>query len=158
MLPNTPEFIFTFFGIQKLGAVAVPFNTMYKGREISFILQDSGARAIVCLSSFANLINEIKPDCPDLELVITTGDRTLVYVDPDATVNVQMVFETSTFSGEDQAFREIEGLFIFNIVIYPQQMNTEPLFQVVYVPPEIRERAVELMTSVHEQTGTHPTL
>ena len=197
MLPNTPEFVFSFFGIQKLGAVAVPFNTMYKGREISFILRDSGARAIVCLSSFANLINEIKSDCPDLEHVITTGDRTLVYVDPDATVNIQMVFETSQFASEDEAFREIgavlvetfhglgvqeawykhqgairargkklavmllreiEGLYIFNIVTYLQQMDTEPLFQVVYVPPEIRERAVEPMTSVLEQSGRRPSL
>jgi len=46
MLPNIPEFAFTFFGIQKLGAVAVPFNTMYKGREIQFILTDSAAEEL----------------------------------------------------------------------------------------------------------------
>lgn len=197
MLPNIPEFVFTFFGIQKLGAVAVPFNTMYKGREISFILQDSGAKAIVCLTSFANLINEIKPDCPALEHVIVTGQRTLVFVDPDATVNIQMVLETQNFESEEAAFhavgevlvetfrsfgvedawykhqgavraqgkklavmllREIEGLYIFNIVTYLQQMDTEPLFKVIYVPPEIKERAVEPMTSIEEQSGTRPSL
>ena len=197
MLPNIPEFVFSFFGIQKLGAVAVPFNTTYKGREISYILKDSGARAIICLSSFANLINEIRPDCPELEQVIVTGDRTLVYVDPDATVNIQMVMETGAFNDADDAFhrvggalvgafhsfgvtdawykhqgavrakgkklavmllREIEGLYIFNIVTYLQQMDTTPLFQVVYVPPEIRERALEPMTSIEEQTGTRPSL
>lgn len=197
MLPNIPEFVFTFFGIQKLGAVAVPFNTMYKGREISFILKDSGAKAIVCLSSFANLINEIKGDCPDLEYVIVTGQRTLVFVDPDATVNIQMVIETTTFDSADEAFhavgevlvetyhalgvedawykhqgairscgkklavmllREIEGLYIFNIVTYLRQMDTDSLFKVIYVPPEIKERALEPMTSVEEQTGTAPGL
>ncbi|MFW5738586.1 MAG: AMP-binding protein, partial [Spirochaetota bacterium] len=95
MLPNIPEFAYAFFGIQKLGAVAVPFNTMYKGREISFILKDSDARAIICLTNFANLINEIREECPSLEHVIVTGQRTLVFVDPDATVNVQLVFERS---------------------------------------------------------------
>ncbi len=197
MLPNIPEFVFSFFGIQKLGAVAVPFNTTYKGREISYILQNSGSRAIICLSSFANLISEIRPDCSELEHVITTGDRTLVYVDPDATVNVQMVMETGAFKDADDAFhlvgealvdtfhgfgvtdawykhqgavrargkklavmllREIEGLYIFNIVTYLQQMDTSPLFKVVYVPPEIRERALEPMTSIQEQTGSRPTL
>jgi non-ribosomal peptide synthetase component F len=197
MLPNIPEFVFTFFGIQKLGAVAVPFNTMYKGREISFILQDSGAKAIVCLTSFANLINEIKPDCPALEHVIVTGQRTLVFVDPEATVNIQMVLEEHNFDSEDEAFhtvgeilvetfkafgvedawykhqgavrargkklavmilREIEGLYIFNVVTYLQQMNTDPLFKVIYVPPEIKERAVEPMTSIEEQSGRRPTL
>lgn len=197
MLPNIPEFVFTLFGIQKLGAVAVPFNTMYKGREISFILRDSGARAIVCLSSFANLIAEIRPDCPDLEHVIVTGQRTLVFVDPDATVNIQMVMEQGRFASSDEAFheiggilvdafrslgvadawykhqgairargkklaiillREIENLYVVNIVTYLQQMDTDPLFRVVYVPPEIKERAVEPMTSIEQQTGTRPSL
>jgi long-chain acyl-CoA synthetase len=197
MLPNIPEFVFTFFGIQKLGAVAVPFNTMYKGREISFILQDSGAKAIVCLTSFANLINEIKPDCPALEHVIVTGQRTLVFVDPDATVNIQMVLEEQNFETEEQAFhtageilvetfralgvedawykhqgvvraegkklavmllREIEGLYVFNVITYLEAMNTDPLFKVIYVPPEIKERAVEPMTSIEEQSGRRPSL
>lgn len=197
MLPNIPEFVFTFFGIQKLGAVAVPFNTTYKGREISFILQDSGARAIVCLTSYANLINEIKSEAPALEHVIVTGQRTLVFSDPDATVNVQLVLEVARFGSADEAFHaigealvtafhelgatdawykhqgavraagkklativmsEIEGLYVVNIVTFLSQMNTEPLFQVIYVPPEIKERAVEPTTSIEELAGTRPSL
>ncbi len=192
MLPNIPEFVFTFFGIQKLGAVAVPFNTMYKGREISYILQDSGAKAIVCLTSFSNLINEIKTDCPALEHVIVTGQRTLVFLDPDASVNVQLVLESQLFASEEEAFhgvgevlvetlqklgvedawykhqgviraqgrklalillREIEGLYIFNVMTFLSRLDTDPLFKVVYVPPEIKERAVEPMTSIEEQSG-----
>ena len=197
MLPNIPEFVFTFFGIQKLGGVAVPFNTTYKGREISFILQDSGAKAIVCLTSYANLINEIRSEAPTLEHVIVTGQRTLVFSDPDATVNVQLVLETSRFASSDEAFHavgnalvstfrefgatdawykhqgavraagkklativmsEIEGLYVVNVVTFLSQMNTEPLFKVIYVPPEIKERAVEPTTSIEELTGTRPSL
>ncbi|MFP4302584.1 MAG: AMP-binding protein [Spirochaetaceae bacterium] len=197
MLPNIPEFVFTFFGIQKLGAVAVPFNTMYKGREISHILQDSGARAIICLTSFSNLINEIKTECPALEHVIVTGQRTLVFLDPDASVNIQLVLESQLFSSEEEAFyalgevlvecftalgvadawykhqgvirasgkklalillREIEGLYIFNVMTFLERLDTDPLFKVVYVPPEIKERAVEPMTSVAEESGAHPSL
>ena len=198
MLPNIPEFVFSFYGIQKLGAVAVPFNTTYKGREISHILQDSGARAIICLDAYSNLINELKTDCPTLEHVITTGQRTLVFADPDATVNIQMVVETGNFRDTDDAFhvladilletyaefgvegawykhqgvirgaggkklaviilREIEGLYIFNVVTYLQTMDAEPLFKVIYVPPEIKERALEPMTSIEEESGTRPSL
>ena len=197
MLPNIPEFAFSFFGIQKLGAVAVPFNTMYKGREISFILKDSGAKAIVCLSNFANLINEIKEECPDLEHVIVTGQRTLVFIDPDATVNVQMVFEKSTFASPDEAFRaigeilvevftgfgvedawykhqgairshgkklatillsEIENLFVVNVVAFLDKMDTDALFKVLWVPPEIKDKAVEPITSIGEEAGKVPAL
>ncbi len=197
MLPNIPEFAFTFFGIQKLGAVAVPFNTMYKGREIQFILTDSKAKAIICLENFANLINEFREDCPDLEHVIVTGQRTLAFVDPETTVNVQMVFERSIFENTNEAFRtiggivvdvckklgaedawykhqgvvrahgkklatilfsEIENLFVVNIVTFLSQMDTEPLFKVIYVPPEIKEKAVEPMTSIGGESGVIPTL
>ncbi len=192
MLPNIPEFAFSFLGIQKLGAVAVPFNTMYKGREISFILKDCAAKAIICLSNFANLINEIKDDCPGLQHVIVTGQRTLVFVDPDATVNVQLVFDKSRFNDAEAAFRaigsvmeetfhdlgastawykhqgavraggkklatillsEVENLYISNIVGFLSPMNADPLFKVVYVPPEVKDKVVEPSTSVSELAG-----
>lgn len=197
MLPNIPEFATSFFGIQKLGAVAVPFNTMYKGREISFILKDSGAKAIICLSNFANLINEIREECPSLEHVIVTGQRTLVFLDPDASVNVQLVFERTRYPHPEEALREIgetmvavfqalgvsdawykhqgavrahgrklatillseiENLYVANVVGFLRKMDTEPLFKVLYVPPEIKDKALEPLTSVEEQTGTAPTL
>jgi long-chain acyl-CoA synthetase len=197
MLPNIPEFAYAFFGIQKLGAVAVPFNTMYKGREISFVLKDSGARAIVCLENFANLINEIREECPALEHVIVTGQRTLVFLDPDATANVQMVFEKSAFPSAEEAFRtigdvmvtvfkslgvedawykhqgavrahgkklatilmsEIENLYVVNLVGFLSQMDTDPLFKVLWVPQEIKDKAVEPSTSVEAESGKKPTL
>lgn len=105
MLPNIPEFVYALFGIQKLGAVAVPFNTLYKGREIIHILNDSGAVAIVALTNFASLLNEVRGDCPNLRHVITTGQRTLVFVEPGSTVNIQAVFEKTRFKDGDAVFR-----------------------------------------------------
>ncbi len=112
MLPNTPEFVYTFLAIQKLGAVAVPFNTMYKGREITHILNDCGAKAIICLSNFANLINEIREDAPELEHVILTGQRTMIMVTPDSTVNVQMVVDKDQFETPDLAFKEVGEILV----------------------------------------------
>ncbi len=112
MLPNIPEFIYCFFGIQKLGAVAVPFNSMYKGREITYILNDCGARAIITLSNFANLINEIREDVPSLEHVVLTGQRTLIFVTPESSLNVQLVVEKQTFTKPEDAFREVGALLV----------------------------------------------
>ncbi len=197
MLPNIPEFYYSFFGIQKLGAVAVPFNTMYKGREITHILQDSGARAVICLSNFASLIQEIQRDCPDLENVIITGQRTFVYVDPGSSVNIQMVFEKSRFENFDAAYHaigdvlvktfhslgvveawyshigairasgkklgtillnEIENLYVANIVTFLKDMDNGPLFKVLYIPPELKERALEPMTSIRTEIGSQVSL
>lgn len=110
MLPNIPEFVFSFFGIQKLGAVAVPFNTLYKGREIVHILNDSGARGIITLASNVALINEVRGETPALEHVILAGQRTLVFVGPDSTVNIQFVMSADRFADEDEAYRRIGGV------------------------------------------------
>ena len=46
-LRNSPEFIYSLFAISKLGAVIVPVNTFLKEEELDYILQDSGAKALV---------------------------------------------------------------------------------------------------------------
>jgi long-chain acyl-CoA synthetase len=112
MLPNIPEFIYAFLGIQKIGAVAVPFNTMYKGREITHILNDSGAKAIICLSNFANLINEIREDCQALQHVILTGQRTVIPISPESTVNIQFVASKDQFDSPEDAFRDVGELLV----------------------------------------------
>ncbi|MEI8349935.1 MAG: long-chain fatty acid--CoA ligase [Candidatus Omnitrophota bacterium] len=47
-LPNCPEFVYTFFAALYIRAIAVPINTMFKQEEAKFILQDSGARILIC--------------------------------------------------------------------------------------------------------------
>jgi long-chain acyl-CoA synthetase len=46
-LPNIPEFIIAYLGILKLGAVVVSVNAMLKSDEVRFILNDSGAVAVI---------------------------------------------------------------------------------------------------------------
>jgi long-chain acyl-CoA synthetase len=46
-LPNTPQFIFAFFGILKAGAIVVNNNSLYKERELEYQINNSGAEVIV---------------------------------------------------------------------------------------------------------------
>lgn len=46
--PNVIEFVEAYFAILYAGAVVVPFNLLLTSREISHVLSDSGARAIIC--------------------------------------------------------------------------------------------------------------
>jgi len=46
MLPNVPYFPVVYYGILRLGAVAVPMNVLLKGRETAFYLKDAGAKAV----------------------------------------------------------------------------------------------------------------
>ncbi|MDD5585161.1 MAG: AMP-binding protein, partial [Candidatus Omnitrophica bacterium] len=47
-LPNCPEFVLSFFGILRAGAIVVPINTMFKQEEAKFILEDCGAKLLIC--------------------------------------------------------------------------------------------------------------
>jgi len=43
-LPNGIDWVLAFFGIQLLGAVAVPVNTRFTEDEVDYVVEDSGAR------------------------------------------------------------------------------------------------------------------
>jgi long-chain acyl-CoA synthetase len=46
-LPNIPQFLISYFGILKAGAVVVPLNVLLRAPEVAFHLSDSGARALI---------------------------------------------------------------------------------------------------------------
>jgi long-chain acyl-CoA synthetase len=195
MLPNTLEFAYSFFACQKLRAVAVPFNTMYKGGEILHILQDCGAKAIITLNSTVPLINEIKPQLPFLEHVITTGERGLTCADPESTFFLQGVLSKDIFEDLDDAyqrignalvqgffemglddvwykhrgslrvggrkvagfyFSEIKSLYLLNMICFLAPFDPSDFFQVLWVPPEVKDKALEPLTSIQEILGRRP--
>ena len=73
LMPNCPEFVFSFFGIQLLGAVAVPINTRFRARELAFVAEN--ADLVVLLTSdivddavdFVERLGETFEDLPGSE-------------------------------------------------------------------------------------------
>ncbi len=53
---NSPEFIYSIFAISKLGAVIVPVNTFLKEEEVSYILEDSGAVALLASQTHRKVV------------------------------------------------------------------------------------------------------
>jgi long-chain acyl-CoA synthetase len=49
MLPNIPAFTVLYYAILRAGAIVVPMNVMLKRREVSYYLQDSGARLVFAI-------------------------------------------------------------------------------------------------------------
>ena len=48
LLPNTPHFPLSYFGVLALGGIAVPVHALLKAEEIQYVLEDSGAKALIC--------------------------------------------------------------------------------------------------------------
>ncbi|MFN8037567.1 MAG: AMP-binding protein [Acidimicrobiia bacterium] len=59
LLENRAEQVITFFAAVKLGAIAVPVNTAYKGEFLRHQLADSGSVAVVVQQDFADRITEV---------------------------------------------------------------------------------------------------
>lgn len=71
MMPNVLQYPVAVFGALRAGLVVVNTNPMYTARELRHQLEDSGARAIVIMENFANVLEKVLDDVP-VELVITT--------------------------------------------------------------------------------------
>ncbi len=55
---NCPEFLETVFAANYLGAIAMPINWRLAAPEVRYILEHSGARALVCDESLVELANQ----------------------------------------------------------------------------------------------------
>ncbi|UXA11525.1 acyl--CoA ligase [Mycobacterium sp. SMC-8] len=55
VVANHPEFVTVKFAISRVGAIAVPFNFLYKQDELAYVLADSGCRVLVTMTGFEGL-------------------------------------------------------------------------------------------------------
>ncbi|MDJ0595533.1 MAG: long-chain fatty acid--CoA ligase [Pleurocapsa sp. MO_226.B13] len=72
-LPNIPEFIISYLGILKLGAIAVSLNVMLKSREVEFILNDCTAKVLITTEELESQVPEV--DLPQLEQILIAEGR-----------------------------------------------------------------------------------
>ena len=74
-LTNSPEFLYIWFGLNKIGLIMVPINLSLKEREIAYIVNHSEAKAIFAQSIHHPLLERVKKECPNLQRIITIGNR-----------------------------------------------------------------------------------
>jgi len=78
-LPDMPEWAFVFFGAMKIGAVAVPMNTMLKPNDYAYLLNDCRARVLIVDPSLLDQVAAVRDELKYLEHVVVTGGRSSEY-------------------------------------------------------------------------------
>lgn len=81
---DVPEWVTCYFGILKIGGVALGMNTLLTGEEYSYILRDSHARILIVHEVLLPVIESIRTDQPFLEHIIVIGAAapgTIAYTD-----------------------------------------------------------------------------
>lgn len=75
---NSPEWLFTYFATAKLGAILVTLHVAYREREFTFMLNQSGARVLVCDQvaggfEFGPFFEQLRDQLPTVEHIIYFG-------------------------------------------------------------------------------------
>jgi long-chain acyl-CoA synthetase len=73
LVPNVPEFLVAYFGILYAGATVVPINILAAAPEVTYFLEDSGARLLVVHPLFREA-GEQGSAALDVAVVIAAGD------------------------------------------------------------------------------------
>jgi benzoate-CoA ligase family protein len=90
LCPDSAEWVASFFGILKIGAVALGMNTLLKPHEYAYILGDTRTRVLIVHETLLESINAIRGQLPFIEHVVIVGE----------TANVNDISYKSLIQGE----------------------------------------------------------
>jgi len=90
LMANYLEFVPVKFAIARAGAVAIPFNYLYRQDELGYVLRQSGCNVLVTMTSFGGLdylqmLDVIAPGWPDGATAELPDLRRVVLLDTAAT-------------------------------------------------------------------------
>ncbi|HMM77175.1 MAG TPA: AMP-binding protein [Gammaproteobacteria bacterium] len=75
LLPNSLDFVFCWFALNKLGATEVPINTAYKGGFLEHQVNISGARMLAVDIDLLEVVRESLPHMPGIDHVLVWSRR-----------------------------------------------------------------------------------
>jgi long-chain acyl-CoA synthetase len=70
-LPNSPQWLVVYMGLQKIGAVPVPVSPIYPPYELTYLLNHSCAKMIVCADTNFGYVKEVLPKTGVENIVVT---------------------------------------------------------------------------------------
>ena len=70
-LSNCIQWVISFLGIQKIGAVIVPVSPIYTSHELDYMIRDSGAETIICLDTNFCYATEVFSDSGLKRIIVT---------------------------------------------------------------------------------------
>jgi long-chain acyl-CoA synthetase len=97
LMPNSVEYVIAYFACWQLGALAGPVNSLLKAEELTYIISNSDARALVVNSEYLGIVNRVRDQLPTLKHVIVFDDVT------DSTRDVDGVPPQANISPDDEA-------------------------------------------------------
>ncbi|MXO96789.1 AMP-binding protein [Erythrobacter aquimaris] len=74
LMENTVDYLQLVWGSQRAGTMMVPISTRLTAPEICYILKDAGAKLLITSRYFDEVMDDIRADCSDMEILAKDGD------------------------------------------------------------------------------------
>ncbi|MBC7264302.1 MAG: long-chain fatty acid--CoA ligase [Chloroflexi bacterium] len=71
-IANTPQYVISYYGALKAGAIVVPINTLYAPREVQYQVNNSGAETIIVMSNFYKAVKSIRANTGLKRVIVTS--------------------------------------------------------------------------------------
>lgn len=72
---NSAEFVIAYFGILKAGATVVTINLLLNPKEVAYMMNDAGARAVLYSDVFRDKVTAFRKECHTLEFLVCIGEQ-----------------------------------------------------------------------------------
>lgn len=118
-MQNCPQYIISYFSVQKIGAIVVPLNPMYKQAELEYFLNEVSVKAIILTDDLYRRVQSIQDKITTVEIIITTNYQDFAPEHPTLALPNEFTFEKQVFEQTYDLKTEIE--------------NNEPLQEAVAV-------------------------
>jgi long-chain acyl-CoA synthetase len=70
-LPNSPQWLVAYLGLQKIGAVPVPVSPIYPPFELTYLLNHSRSKTIICADTNFGYVKEVLPKTKVDKIIVT---------------------------------------------------------------------------------------
>lgn len=78
-LPNTPDFVYSWLAVLRVGAIAVATVPLLREREMEKILQDAESKTAIVDSRFLSEVERVRQRVPELGDILVAGERRAGY-------------------------------------------------------------------------------
>ena len=76
LMPNSVNYVCSYFAISKVGGVSVPINTALPPEGLHYVLEDAGIRVLIFHRSIRAMLNSLPHELGDLRALFVDGEET----------------------------------------------------------------------------------
>lgn len=104
LLLDCPEFVYSFFGAIKIGAIAVPMNTLLTPSDYRYLLNDSHARVVIVNDTLLPHLEAVRHDLTYLQHIVVVGQPGAHLAYEQLLAAASSSLEAAPTSKDDMAF------------------------------------------------------